>query len=65
MAPRDGLAGALLRDLAMDQDAPRQGKIEGLLERALGPIDLPIGNEIRLPFRGIGRDVVGLAPARN
>ena len=39
--PRDGLAGALLGDLAVDQDAARQGEVEGLLERALGPVDDP------------------------
>ena len=58
-SPRDGLAGALLGDLAVDRYAPRQGEVEGLLERALGPLDAPLADEVGLSLRGIGRDVVG------
>ena len=52
--PSDRLAGTLLGDPALDQYATRQGDVDGLLERALGPVATAAGNEIWLAFRRIG-----------
>ena len=58
---RDGLAGALLGDLAANQDAAGKRQVDGLLGRPLGPCAVLAGVEVGLPVGSGGPDIESIA----
>ena len=58
---RDRFAGSFLGDCTVDQNAARQGQVQRLLDRALGPVEAMTRGQVGFTRGGIGQDEIDIA----